>query len=110
MALQLESAVREVREAQEAVRARETALEAAHKAAAEKKRAAEEEADTLARERVKRQRLEDEVKVCAEAGSATFRQFSVRHSCQCCHHLYSWYCRVSKRQLPWPLPLSSAVK
>lgn len=63
MAVQLEVAAREAREAQEGVRAREAALEAANKAAADRKRAADEEAEALARERVKRQRLEEDVKV-----------------------------------------------
>jgi len=63
LATQLEAAVREAREATEALRARDAALEAAQKAAAVKKRAADDEADRLVRERVKRQRLEEDVKV-----------------------------------------------
>lgn len=59
----MEAAARETREAAEALRARDAALEAAQRAAAEKKRAADDEADRLVRERVKRQRLEEDVKV-----------------------------------------------
>jgi hypothetical protein len=63
LAAQLDSAAREAREATEALRSREAALEAAQRTAAERKRAADEEAERLARERVKRQRLEEDVKV-----------------------------------------------
>lgn len=68
LAAQLEGTAREAREATEALRAREAALDAAQRTAAERKRAADEEADRLARERVKRQRLEEDVKVGAMAG------------------------------------------
>ncbi len=63
LAVQLEGAAREAREATEALRSREAALEAAQKAASDRKRAADEEADCLARERVKRQRLEEDIRV-----------------------------------------------
>jgi hypothetical protein len=67
MGMQLEAAAREAREAGEALRAREAALEAAQRAAGERKRAADEEAEALGRERIKRQRLEEDVKVRAVA-------------------------------------------